>query len=236
MNKPGIRQCVQHMMLMAVLAPSALMAQSAPRLSLFEGVESSSSATATLDATVVNGSTSNSVQFVLVGTSQIGDKHRARLRGADGQTITVDLDPRGITPIPGFPGYEISRVDARELEVRHPASMPCVPSREQGVTCAGTHQARLQLATAAAVVRPATPVDGQPVDAEQNAAATAEGAAPENPFAAALRAARERGDAADPATVRAEGARFRPRRIDPADVPPGAQLIRTPFGDRIVVQ
>jgi hypothetical protein len=33
-----------------------------------------------------------------------------------------------------------------------------------------------------------------------------------------------------------EGERFRPRRIDPSDVPPGARLIRTPFGDRIITE
>ena len=234
MNKPRIRQCVQHMVLMAVLAPSILMAQSAPRLSLFEGVESSSASSAR-DVQVVSGPASNSVQFVLVGTSQIGDKQRARLRGSDGQTITVDLNPGGMTPIPGFPGYEISRVDARELEIRHPASTPCVPSRDQGVTCAGTHQARLQLATAAAVVPAVVNRATNAQQGEEEPTPTEGTTAPENPFAAALRAARERGDVVDPAAAR-EGARFRPRRIDPADVPPGAQLIRTPFGDRIVVQ
>jgi hypothetical protein len=56
---------------------------------------------------------------------------------------------------------------------------------------------------------------------------------PQNPFAAALRAARER-EEPDAAASRAEEQRFRPRRIDPEDVPEGYRLVRTPFGDRVV--
>jgi hypothetical protein len=67
----------------------------------------------------------------------------------------------------------------------------------------------------------------------------------DNPFAAALRAARERAESEGmPLEVMevmevvevVEGERFRPRRIDPSDVPPGARLIRTPFGDRIITE
>lgn len=235
MNHSMIRQYVRPWLVMALLVPAAVMAQNTQRLSLFETVDNPSQSNAPDPS--LNGSvpTSNSVQFVLVGTSQIGDRQRARLRSPDGQTLTVELNPLGSASIPGYPGYEVSRISARELEVRHPASTPCVPNREQGVTCAGTHQARLQLATAAPVVReqPAANQTQQDDPAQQNAA---DGGQPENPFAAALRAARERGEIPEAGATRAEGPRFRARRIDPADVPPGAQLIRTPFGDRIVVQ
>jgi len=234
MNNPIIRQCVKHMVLMAALTPSVLMAQETPRLSLFESVDSQGSSQ-NGNVTVVAATPANNVQFVLVGTSQIGDKHKARLRTPDGQTVTLDLDPSGRTPVPGYPGYEISSVGARELEIRHPANAPCMPNREQGVSCTGTHQARLQLATAAPVVRqqPANAVQVETVEGVQ--VINAEGnPPPENPFAAALRAARERGEV-DPAAAR-EGARFRPRRIDPSEVPPGARLVRTPFGDRIVAE
>mgnify|MGYP001627115422 CR=1 FL=1 len=235
MNHSILRQHVRQWLVIALLMPAAVMAQNTQRLSLFETVDSPSQSGAPDPALDGSVPTSNSVQFVLVGTSQIGDRQRARLRSPDGQTLTVELNPLGSASIPGYPGYEVSRISARELEVRHPASTPCVPNREQGVTCAGTHQARLQLATAAPVVReqPATNQTQQVDPAQQNAA---DGGQPENPFAAALRAARERGEIPEAGATRADGARFRARRIDPADVPPGAQLIRTPFGDRIVVQ
>lgn len=234
-RKPQARRWL----VMALLMPAVAMAQTPPRLTLFETVDTPSQ-TESPDMAINNAApSSNSVQFVLVGTSQIGDKHRARLRSPDGQTVTVELSQLGSTAIPGYPGYEVTRISTRELEVHHPASTPCVPSREQGVTCSGTHQARLQLATAAPLVReqpPATTTnEAQQTDVAQSTA-PADGSQPENPFAAALRAARERGEIPDAAAARAEGARFRARRIDPADVPPGAQLIRTPFGDRIVVQ
>lgn len=229
---PVVCQCL---FLATLLVPLTAIAQDNRRLSLFETVDTPSQSSVEEVSASNTAPSSNNIQFVLVGTSQIGDKQRARLRRPDGQTVTVDLNPLGSTMIPGFPGFEISRLNGRELEILHPSSTPCVPNREQGVLCTGTHQALLQLATAAPVVRE------QPDNAAQQQAETAQnsapadGSQPENPFAAALRAARERGEIPEAAT-RAEGARFRPRRIDPADVPPGAQLIRTPFGDRIVVQ
>jgi hypothetical protein len=177
------------------------------------------------------------IAFVLIGTSQIGDSFRARLRNSSGESVTVNLNAQGGSPVPGYPGFEVSRVNARELTIQHPSSSPCMASQDQGVSCTASDQSRLQLATAAAVVRQEVPAqDGDMGNSEQNSDNADNGSAAENPFAAALRAARERGEQVDPAVMRAESARFRPRRIDPADVPPGSQLIRTPFGDRIVTQ
>ena len=222
---------------LSLIASPAVLAQSAQRLSLFDPVDAGASA-AGQAATVTNTpATPGAIAFVLIGTSQIGDRYRARLRNTAGETVTVDLNPQGSTPVPGYPGFEVSRVNARELVVQHPSSSPCMGSQDQGVSCTDSHQSRLELATAAAVVRAEAPDPNiETGEVAQNNASAESGTPPENPFAAALRAARERGEQVDPAVMRAEGARFRPRRIDPADVPPGAQLIRTPFGDRIVTQ
>ena len=51
-----------------------------------------------------------------------------------------------------------------------------------------------------------------------------------NPFDAIRRSA-ENGI---PAPSRRGSEGFRPRRIDPADVPPGMRVVSTPFGDRLV--
>src|SRR5690606_33643205 len=132
------------------------------------------------------------ITFVLIGTSQIGDTHRARLRNAAGETVTVDLDVQGSTPVPGYPGFEVSRVNARELVVQHPSSSPCMGSQDQGVSCTASHESRLELATAAAVIRQETPDQNRDADTtEQNNGNAESGIPPENPFAAALRAARE---------------------------------------------
>lgn len=231
-------QSIALLALVGLLASSGALAQSAQRLSLFDSVDAGTasgpeqSPGISIDTTIPGA-----IAFVLVGTSQIGDQYRARLRNSAGEIVTVDLSPQGSTPVPGHPGFEVSRISARELVVQHPSNSPCMGSEEQGVSCPESHQSRLELATAVAVVRQEAPAQNSDAGNTEQTNGNAEtGTTPENPFAAALRAARERGEQVDPAVMRAEGARFRPRRIDPADVPPGAQLIRTPFGDRIVTQ
>ena len=52
--------------------------------------------------------------------------------------------------------------------------------------------------------------------------------APINPF----EALRSRAQNGAPPPERPD--RFQPRRIDPADVPPGMRVVSTPFGDRLV--
>lgn len=235
---PAMQTTAQQTIAQQTIAEQLPVPAAQPRLSLFPPVEGG--AASEVQVPVSGTPVAGPVAFVLIGTSQIGNQHRARLRNANGETVTVNLDAGGNGVIPGYPGFAVSRVGAREIELSHPVSSPCMGSQEQGVSCLGSHQSRLQLATAAPVARPQTPTRSDEVD--PNAAgqpdnnANADAAPADNPFAAALRAARARGEAADPAVMRAEGARFRPRRIDPADVPPGAQLIRTPFGDRIVTQ
>lgn len=172
-------------------------------------------------------------QFVLIGTSRFGDRHRARLKTASGETVVVDLSGDGNVPVPGFPGYQIEEAADRQLMIRHPDNTPCFAAPDQGVNCPSNNVAQLKLTTAQAIQAPAAERGSR---AEPEATDTGNAnteSAPDNPFAAALRAARERATT-DPAVSRAEAERFRPRRIDPADVPPGARLVRTPFGDRIV--
>jgi len=178
-------------------------------------------------------------QFVLIGTSNIAGKHRARLRTQSGKVVVVNLGDDAAGTVPGFPGFQIEEAANRQILMRHPANTPCYASPAQGVNCPSSDVARLQLTTAQAIQRspaaePARNIR-QEVSAGNSAAADADAAQapPDNPFAAALRAARERAEA-DPAVSRAEAERFRPRRIDPADVPEGSRLVRTPFGDRIV--
>ncbi|MBT8146719.1 MAG: hypothetical protein KJN90_07680, partial [Gammaproteobacteria bacterium] len=55
---------------------------------------------------------------------------------------------------------------------------------------------------------------------------------PTNPFAALRARALQNGDA--PAPSASPRRSFTPRRIDPADVPPGMRVVSTPFGDRLV--
>jgi len=217
-------------------------------LTLFEDVESPAESRAAPQR--VMDATRGAPQFTLIGTSQLGDRHRARLRTADGENISVQLNRAGSTPIPGYPGYRIDEVGARHLVVQHPASAPCFESTAQGVSCAGEHVSHLELRTAQAIEPPA-PVEEsrrsrrdraqaeRSLEAEQAGLTRQEArrGPQNNPFAAALRAARERGDVPADASAgpRTESQRFQPRRIDPSQVPEGARVVRTPFGDRIVM-
>ena len=222
-----------------VLCAAPVLAQTAPRLTLFEAVDTSTPGNIEpAPDTDSPAPLSGPVELVLVGTSQFGDRYRATLRNRllpqqPGESVTVELQPQGSTPVPGYPGFGIRWSGAQEVVLQHPSNSPCVENQDQGVFCTGRQESRLQLTTAAAVVRAEAPEQNNG-DTEQNG--NTDAAPADNPFAAALRAARARGEQIDPAVLRAERNRFRPRRIDPDDVPPGAQLIRTPFGDRIVTQ
>jgi hypothetical protein len=204
------------------------------RLSLFEPLEDtdagSSSGTSTPTASTVGFS---GPRFTLVGVSQFGSRRQARLRDQSGEELAVELADQAVG-IPGYPGFRLESDESRSLLLHLPSSENCIASEDRGVDCVAAQLARLELTTLA-------PLAPAPVPAsdEENADNDGEGddegrRRRDNPFAAALRAARERGENVDPAVMRAEAQRFQPRRINPEDVPEGARLIRTPFGDRIV--
>jgi len=242
-HAPARRLATAAMLLAIALLSGGVSAQQTT-LGLFEPVEQATTAQAPASPQPVMSSTSEPVirptapQFVLVGTSRFGDRHRARLRTPGGEIVVVDLNASAVSAVPGFPGFEIAEAGDRRLVVRHPANIPCFAAPDRGVECTESNVSTLQLKTAQAI---------QPVQAANRAvraetgpqvmSAQAQGAEDSstdgNPFAAALRAARENGEV-DPATIRAESERFRARRIDPSEVPPGSRLVRTPFGDRII--
>jgi len=223
-----------------VLSMSALI-QAQPEaqtLSLFEAVEQSAGNDQgqTTGPRTPSVSVGSGPQFSLVGTSRFGNRYRVSVRDSSGDVITVDAGEGGNAAIPGYPGFTVTQVASRHVLLQHPGNIPCFAFRDQGVTCEADNTARLALATAEPVAPPPEPERRRDRQAEDRDADTREQDAeerPENPFAAALRAARERGEP-DAAASRAEEQRFRPRRIDPADVPEGYRLIRTPFGDRVV--
>lgn len=226
---------------MAFCTSALVQAQSDDSLTLFEPVEQGAGndqnqASGPRNPTVSGG---NGPQFALVGTSRFGDRYRVSVRDSSGEVITVDAGDGGSAAIPGYPGFTVTQVASRHVLLQHPGSTPCFDFRDQGVTCEGDNTARLALATAEPVAPPPEPERRRDRGADDRDARDADASEqdaeerPENPFAAALRAARERGEP-DAAASRAEEQRFRPRRIDPADVPEGYRLIRTPFGDRVV--
>lgn len=202
---------------------------------LFEPVESSERAE-TPSSTILPRNnptaTGSGPVFVLVGTSRIGDSRSAIVRHSSGEEVVVPLREFGATPIPGYESFNVVGADSGNLSIRFPASSGCADYSRQGVTCSSEGNiALLSLTTADPVVRR----EPEPVQEDASAettAADAEEAANRNPFAV-LRERALNGDAqaGDPDST---SRRFRPRRIDPADVPPGMRVVSTPFGDRLV--
>lgn len=206
----------------------------AQSLSLFEPVEVPPGANdVAFAAGTEQRALSNAPAFTLLGTSRIGSKRRVSLLDGAGQKIVVELGDTDSTPIPDHAGYRVVTVGADTVSISLPANAPCVGSQEKGVQCTADGRAELSLTTAAPLVlaRPA-----EPAVAQQDDVADADQVPPDNPFAAALRAAAQNeANAQDGRGRRGIPVdRFEARRIAPEEVPPGMRVVRTPFGDRLV--
>lgn len=202
-------------------------------LELFEDVESTGpGANQRGGRNAVGGSAAPSLtepEFVLIGSSRIGERRRVVLSHRGGETVTVPVATEGQTSIPGHERFRIVASEGGRVAIQYPADASCVEASDRGVSCdASANIAWLSL-------RPG-PVSEQPVadfDTGQEEALDLSDQAredlerdPNNPFAR-LRAEALGQDAPPPE-------RFRPRRIDPAEVPPGMRVVSTPFGDRLV--
>jgi len=181
-----------------------------------------------------NRNTPSSPEFTLVGTSRIGSNYQAILLNRNGESVVVNTSPNANTRIPGFSDYSVVDISAGRVSVRFPGNNPCVEYLDKGVSCnSAANIAALGLATG-------EPIAPSRADSNHNLAADAETSedltenTPVNPFEA-LRASQENNAAATSEANRNNG-RFRPRRIDPDNVPQGMRVISTPFGDRLVEQ
>lgn len=213
----------------AVLNAAPLQAQ---ELRLFEAVETAGGANspAAIQAREQRNMP-NTPAFTLLGTSRIAGKTKATLVTSSGEVLRVQMRDDGPSPIPEHAGYRLLEVSSRSVAISLPAGTPCVAAEDKGVRCASDGLARLSLTTAA----PLQPSSADTAQAAQDSAATAAEQTPENPFAAALRAAAENEAAAQSRRPgRDVSERFEVRRIAPEDVPPGMRVVRTPFGDRLV--
>lgn len=170
----------------------------------------------------------NTPAFTLLGTSRIGSKLKASLVDNNGEVVQVVMSDADSTPIPGHSGYNLVRVGSRSVAIRQPTNTPCVAASDKGVECSSDGLAQLSLTTAA----PPTAVAS--ADSNDEIAAANGEEEPDNPFAAALRAAAQNESATRGRGGRAINERFEVRRIAPEDIPEGQRVVRTPFGDRLV--
>lgn len=215
---------------LALLSSASLVAQD---LNLFEPVEIPN-----------NASSPDSIQareqrnlpnvpaFTLLGTSRIGSTLRASLVDNNGEVVRVVMGDEESTPIPGYAGYNLIRVDSRSVAISQPTNTPCVAASDKGVECSSDGLTQLSLTTAAPIAVAPTAVAS--ADSNDEIAAAAGEEEPDNPFAAALRAAAQNESATRGRGGRAINERFEVRRIAPEDIPEGMRVVRTPFGDRLV--
>jgi len=204
------------------------------QLNLFEEIEtnSNSSRDARNRVASVSQAGAASPEFTLIGTSRIGGKYSVIIQHRGGDTLMVKAGPNSSTQIPGYSGYSMLNVGSGRISIRYPENVPCVEFHDQGVSCDGAvNIAALSLANG-------VPLPGKEVGISLAASSSPETAAdelPTNPFEALL--SRENNvpvSNRDGDFDRSE--RFTPRRIDPEDVPPGMNVISTPFGGRLVEQ
>lgn len=232
MNRTGLSR---HLLALGgVLVSVAVSAQDAEpgEFALFEEIEraqSSNAAASTQARTRESRATAAQPVFTLVGTSRIGDRRHAIVKHMSGEEIVVSLQEDVATPIPEHTAYAIVDAQGRTLGIRYPGNVPCESFADQGVSCDG-NIARLRLTNAEPLVQALT----ETADAaeQQVAAEAAAEDASRNPFELIRERARASQQGTDEANPQGQG--FQPRRIDPAEVPPGYRVVSTPFGDRLV--
>lgn len=213
-----------------LLAGAATYAQ---ELTLFEAVEAPANSGIAGAAQVrEQRNLPNTPTFTLLGTSRIGDKRRVRLVDSNDEVIVVEMSDNESTAIPDYIGYRVAAFDSGKVSISFPADTPCFGATNKGVQCGLDGMAELTLTTAAPIVVASN--QGSSGDQASQAEGAEEGQ-PENPFAAALRAAAQNEASAQSGRPRRNnGEGFEARRIADEDVPPGMRKVRTPFGDRLV--
>ena len=170
-------------------------------------------------------------EFTLLGTSRIGNRQSAILKHREGSEIVVVSEGLEKTPIDGHDPYSLLSVSPGRVHIQYPAGASCVDFKELGVSCAPGEVAILELKFGDPV--PVSAIASAPVE---NSVET-ENNQQDNPFAILRDQIRNNEEAVStlstpPAT--SPGRSSSVRRIDPADVPPGMEIVSTPFGDRLV--
>ena len=213
----------------------------AAELNLFDEVRSSSTSTReeARSRRSPRRAARTAPEFVLLGTSNIGGKYRATLETRDGKTIIVAAKPRSSVAIKGHNGYKIVDIKPRKVSISYPEDNECMEFSDKGVTCSEELNIAVLTLAFAPITESSRAATRRAADSEESSEESPNSEnASNNPFANALRANANRGGAnAEPGTTTTQNnsrTGFRPRRIDPADVPPGKRVISTPFGDRLV--
>jgi hypothetical protein len=150
--------------------------------------------------------------FLLRGTSRIGDKRMAILKAPDNKDFIQPLKDNVRTEIKHdkYQGYYLLSVDARQVQIEYPAESPCRKSNEEkGLECSQTDEGKT--ATLSLKRRKALPSPRKPPPVSKK---------PKKRDNKKKRKQQYKG--------------FKRKVIKDEDVPPGMRVVRTPFGDRLV--
>ena len=211
-----------------LLGAGAVQGQDDSGFFLFEPVDSASSAGNSNQARGRSRASAerggSDPEFSLIGTSRIGLKTSVMLRHASGEKVRVPLE-RPKVRIPGHEQYTVIGSDVNSVSIQYPQSVVCEEFAAKGVSCDATRNiATLNLRVFQTAEQSHEQIEPDQLEFERKGAKDA----PINPF----EALRNRPQNSSSTPGRAD--RFRPRRIDPADVPTGMRVVSTPFGDRLV--
>tara|TARA_B100000686_G_scaffold353644_2_gene460119 strand:+ start:444 stop:1073 length:630 start_codon:yes stop_codon:yes gene_type:complete len=203
-----------------VLFVSSIQAQ---ELSLFEEIEPDNDANSRGRSPRMNAiPRDNEPSLSLIGITRIGNTYSVILRTGEDNSILVKAPENNSVIIPGFPGYSISQIGSKNINLNYPENSSCVESLASGIKCLDDQVARLSLTK----TEPLKAARSSELESSQQTENDVE--APINPFEAITRRA------ARPDSELRQDNQFRPRRINPEDVPPGMRIVSTPFGDRLV--
>lgn len=238
---------------LALLASGTVVAQ---ELTLFEQIDAEAAPEQPAQAMPMGMQQQNGQPaFTLRGTSRFGDSYTTTLINRDGEAVKVKWQEGETVPVPGFNGFSVVGVSAKNVSLVHPPFDSCVASEQSGVSCGEGNVAVLSMATALPLPSNGMPppefVQGQnqPVFVNANGMVGMDPAALHdaqaqqvfvNPFNGQAEVVTQ--PSPEEQAARAEYQQRRAGllnqieavRIDPAEVPPGMRLVRTPFGDRIV--
>ena len=192
-------------------------------LSLFEDIDRNDENARRPQRTAANPVGSADPEFTLVGVARFGNEASITIQDSAGQRITLKNQLESQSSIPGYPGFSLKGIDANQVTIQYPEGVFCVENQDAGVACVDERNAILTLSNASPLIAPDVASD-----IGRRSAQTAEQEEPLNPF----EALRQRSRNPD-APVQAEE-QFRPRRINPDEVPTGMRVVSTPFGDRLV--
>lgn len=169
--------------------------------------------------------------FVLRGTSRIGNSYKVILQPPDGKPPFIqDWVPEKVNKVKGYEDFILLKVESRQVTVAYPEESCLKDNPQVGVKCSSDKK----IATLKLTARDAIPVATPPAEPTTP---------PPNPFALAAAAAMAANNATPEELAKREEEiakrreiyqNFQRQVIKDEDVPPGMRVVRTPFGDRLV--